>query len=61
MTAVGILGLLVLALVAGGAGILAHVLAARAKFSGLVQLWLALSIALFVFELLVRSGIVVKG
>jgi hypothetical protein len=60
MTFEGILGLLVLALIAGGAGVAVHALIARLKWSAYVQLWLTLAAALFVFELLVRSGLVVK-
>ncbi len=61
MTFGGIVGLFVLALVAGGAGVGVHALCAWARFHAYVQLWLTLAAALFVFELLVRSGLVVSG
>jgi hypothetical protein len=61
MTAAGILGLLILALVAGGAGVGMHALCSWARWNAYVVLWLTLATALFVFEILLRSGIAVSG
>lgn len=61
MTFFGVLGLLVLAMIAALAACGAHAICARLKTGAYVQLWAMLTAALFVFALLERSGLVVSA
>jgi hypothetical protein len=60
MTLIGIAGLFALAMLAAGAAIAVYALALRALWHAYVAMWLFMTFGLFVFALLVASGLVVK-
>lgn len=61
MTFGGIIGLLVLAMIAALCACGIHAVCARLKTGAYVQLWAMLATALFVFALLEQSGLVVSA